>query len=337
MPELRQNLATKQWVLIATERAKRPHEFKPDGRPMTEERPAFVADCPFCPGNESQTPEDLVRLPEDDGSWQVRVFSNKFPALNKTGVRLQCIDGVERSLSGVGYHEVLIETPLHNRTPALQTPDEVGMTLRAFQIRGRAIMEDSRIQQIIYFKNHGAAAGTSIEHPHCQLLALPMVPYNMRIRIEEVRRTFDDTGVCPYCQMLEDELARGDRVICQNEAFVAFVPYAAPSPFHTWIVPRRHGPTFLDQTPHELLGLARIMQDVLSRLYRGLHDPDYNYIIRSAPNRDSSSNYLHWYVTIVPRVTKSAGFELGTGMYINPSLPEESACFLRELASRRPG
>jgi UDPglucose--hexose-1-phosphate uridylyltransferase len=163
-----------------------------------------------------------------------------------------------------------------------------------------------------------------------------MVPYDTRRRIEEVQRACDDDGHCPYCLMLESELEAQQRLICHNEAFVAFIPYAAFSPFHTWVIPRRHGPTFLDQTAPERLALAHILREIFGKLYYGLHDPDYNYIIRSAPNRDASSAYLHWYLSIVPRVTRSAGFELGTGMYINPSLPEESAQFLREQSPDPP-
>lgn len=332
MPELRQNLATKEWVIIATERAKRPRDFISEVHDITHMRPDYVADCPFCPGNEDQTPENLLQWPAR-GPWLVRAFPNSYPALTRYGDREPLLDGVHRKLNGIGYHEVIVESPYHNATPALQRPEEVTLTLKAFQTRGREIMEDPRIEQIFFFKNHGVSAGSSIEHPHSQLLALPMVPYDMRRRIEELRRTVDEDGVCPYCQMLDMELMEKERIICQNEHFVAFIPYAAFSPFHTWIVPRRHGPTFLDLDPEELKSLASIMREVFGKIYFGLYDPDYNYIIRSAPNRDSSSAYLHWYVSVVPRVTRTAGFELGSGMYINPSLPEESARFLREQAS----
>ena len=321
-------MATKEWVIIASERARRPHEFTRDKHDLTHKRPAFMDTCPFCPRNESQTPPDLLRRPEK-GPWQVRMFPNRYPALQREGERVHQLDGVHRKVSGVGCHEVLIESPLHNVTMALQSNEEIAATLGLFQTRGRDIMQDPRIEQIIYFKNHGASAGTSLEHPHCQLLALPMIPYDMRRRIEEFRRTFDDDGQCPICQMLNMEVTEGVRVVAANGFFVAWVLYAAFSPFHIWIVPRRHGPTFLDQNPAELLSLACIMREVFAKLYNGLQDPDYNFIIRSSPNRDSSSAYLHWYVSVVPRVTQAAGFELGTGMYINPSVPEDSARFLR--------
>ena len=329
MPELRQNMATKEWVLIASERAKRPHEFVCEPRQATHERPGHVETCPFCPGNESQTLDPVLRWPVE-GPWQLRVTPNKFPALRREGARVHCVEGVHRKLSGVGFHEVLIESPLHNTTTALQSAHEIALTLKAFQARGREIIQDPRIEQIFYFKNHGPRAGTSVEHPHSQILALPMVPHNVRHRIEEQRRAFDDMGACPVCAMLEEEVLDGERVISDNDHFVAFIPYAAFSPFHVWIVPVRHGPTFLDQTSAELFSMASILKDVLARIYVGLNDPDFNYNIRSAPNRDRSSSYIHWYLSLVPRVTTAAGFELGSGMYINPSLPEESAKFLRD-------
>ena len=143
-----------------------------------------------------KTPDDLIRWPRE-GDWQLRMFPNKFPALQRNGARVHCVDGIQRKLSGVGFHEVLIESPLHNTCPALQPAEEICLALKAFQTRGRELMQDNRIAQVYYFKNHGVHAGTSIEHPHSQLVALPMVPHDQRMRIEELRRTFDDEGVCP--------------------------------------------------------------------------------------------------------------------------------------------
>jgi UDPglucose--hexose-1-phosphate uridylyltransferase len=203
--------------------------------------------------------------------------------------------------------------------------------LEAFKIRGREIAQDLRIEQIIYFKNHGDRAGTSLVHPHTQLIGLPIVPYNIRARAEEARRYFDDTGRCVLCHMLSDELKDGQRLVAKSKYFVAFIPYAALSPFHIWVLPRRHESNFLNATAHELADLGGLMRLALRKLYVGLRDPDYNYVIRSAPLHDLGTEYLHWYVTIVPRVTRSAGFELGSGMFINVALPESSAAFLQKV------
>jgi UDPglucose--hexose-1-phosphate uridylyltransferase len=329
MPEMRQNIATKEWVIISTERAKRPEEFVQPPRLLTQDRPEWEADCPFCPGNEELDLE-VMRIPEH-GPWQLRVVRNKYPALQREGERMRTFDGVHRQISGVGYHEVLIETPRHNTCPALESAAEVALLLETFKIRGSEIARDPRIEQIIFFENHGEHAGTSLAHPHTQLIGLPIVPYSIRARTEEARRYFDDTGRCVLCHMLDDELKDGRRLVAKSEHFVAFLPYAALSPFHTWILPRRHGSSFLNVTTHEVADLGQLLHHVLHKLYMGLRDPDYNYVIRSAPLRDPGTEYLHWYVTIIPRVTHSAGFELGSGMFINTGLPETSAAFLRAV------
>jgi UDPglucose--hexose-1-phosphate uridylyltransferase len=330
MYQIRQNIATKEWVVIATSRARRAQEFTQTKERLSGDRPEWDAACPFCPGNEEPAPIEQMRLPAE-GPWQVRVVLNKYPALLPEGPRVRHFAGIYRWMSGVGGHEVVIEAPRHNWCMALGTVEEVTQTLTAFQMRGLCLAQDPRIEQIIWFENHGLEAGTSLDHPHAQIVALPVVPYHIRCRAEEARRYFDDTGVCVYCQMVEEELASGERVIAANRDFVAFIPFAAFSPFHTWIVPRRHNPDFLAASAEELSALADILRNVLRRLYFGLRDPDYNYVIRSAPLRDVGREYMHWYATIIPHVTKAAGFEMGSGMFINPALPEESAAFLRAV------
>jgi UDPglucose--hexose-1-phosphate uridylyltransferase len=329
MPEIRQNMATKEWVIIATERAKRPEAFIQAPKPPPEERPAWDARCPFCPGNEEHDLERL-RLPQD-GDWRLRVVANRYPALQEDGPRERHYDGVNRWISGVGYHEVVVESRLHNTCPALETLDEVQATLVAFQIRGLAFRSDPRIEQVICFKNHGPTAGASLVHPHAQMLALPIVPYSIRARMEEQLRYCDDHGVCAICQMRRDEEQERTRIVLESNCFTAFVPYAAYSPFHIWIVPRRHRASFLDAAPDEVADLAHVLRTSLRKIYFGLNDPDYNYVIRSSPERDRYAEHLHWYLAVVPRVAHTAGFELGSGMYINTALPEESARFLREV------
>jgi UDPglucose--hexose-1-phosphate uridylyltransferase len=330
MPELRQNLATKEWVIIATERARRPEEFVQADKERVEDRPARANTCPFCPGNEELDLERL-RLP-DAGEWIVRVVRNRYPALQENGEPAQCFDGINRSIAGVGYHEIVVESRLHNTSPATEALEEVEQTLHAFQIRGWAFRGDPRIEHMIYFKNHGVSAGASLVHPHAQLLGMPVVPSGVRTRIAEARRYFEDQGECVICRMRQDEERDGARMVAATTFFSVFVPYAALSPFHLWIVPRRHCTNFLDATPEELRDLARMLRELLFKIYVGLNDPDYNYVIRSAPDYERESAYVHWYVAVVPRVTRAAGFEMGTGMFINTALPEESAHFLRSLA-----
>ena len=330
MSEFRQNMATKDWVIIATERAKRPHDYIEPQRHLTTETQTFYdPTCPFCPGSEELELE-IERLPAV-GPWQTRVVSNKFPALSIEGEVTRTFDGVHRCIPGVGYHEIVVEQPRHNTTLALMTPTEIEYVLQTFYSRGWNILRDARIEQIIYFKNHREKAGASLKHPHSQIVALPVVPNDIRHRIEEAQRYFDDNGECVYCVMMRDELDKGVRLVSVSDHFVAFVLYAAPSPFHMWIVPRQHRVSLLFAQKDELADLAQILHDVLRRLYLGLRDPSYNLVIRTAPAKEISKDYLHWYVAIVPRLGQAAGFELGSGMFINPSLPEESAAFLRKV------
>ncbi|MER2599022.1 MAG: galactose-1-phosphate uridylyltransferase [Caldilineales bacterium] len=334
MAELRQNMATKQWVIIATERARRPEEFADwSHSSVVAALPAHDPHCPFCVGNEEGDGMELLRIPALPAPWKVRVVKNRFPALDQHGERLRHFDGVYRSISGVGYHEVVVETPQHNVSPAQLGTEEMALVFDAFQARGMVMATDERIEHVIYFKNHGPRAGTSLLHPHSQIIGLPMVPYDVRARDEEARRYFDDTGACVYCVMLQHELQDGGRVIAENEDYVAFLPYAALSPFHIWILPREHQSSFLTVSPVSLRRLAALLCDLLGRLHGGLNDPDYNVVLRSAPVKAWCADHLHWYVSLIPRVTQTAGFELGSGMYINTALPEHSAAFLRSLRS----
>jgi UDPglucose--hexose-1-phosphate uridylyltransferase len=330
MPELRQNLATREWVIIATERAKRPHHYvQPQQHILTEAEMPYDPTCPFCPGHEELDLE-IERMPVT-GPWQTRVVTNKFPALSSEGELVRTFDGVHRCIFGLGYHEIVVEHPSHNTTLALMLPTEIDQVLQTFYNRGWDIQRDARIEQLIFFKNHGVQAGATLKHPHSQIVALPVVPNSIRYRIEEARRYFDDNGECVYCVMMRDELEKSIRVVEASQHFVAFALYASSSPFHVWVMPRQHNVSFLFAQKEELADLAQILRRVLRRLYRGLRDPAYNLIIRTAPAKEIGKDYLHWYVTLVPRLSSPAGFELGSGMFINTALPEESAGFLREV------
>jgi len=327
--ELRQNLATKEWVIIAVERAKRPHEFVDAGRKSCGEGPAWEPHCPFCPGNE-ETDLEVMRVPRE-GPWRVRIVGNRYPALSVNGKLERQYLGLQRRITGVGYHEVIVESQQHNTCAALQTPAEVALVFRTFIERAWAIQSDRRIEYILFFKNHGRNAGASLIHPHAQMVALPMVPNDVRVRADEARHHFDEVGKCAFCEMIEQERASGARVILETEHFVAFCPYASVAPFHIWVMPKFHLSSFLHAQDSELEDLGVVMHRVLRKLYVGLNNPDFNYAIRTAPVSDLGAAYLHWYITIVPRISYAAGFEIGSGIYINPSLPEECAEFLRKV------
>jgi len=329
MPELRQNIITRDWVIIAKERAQRPEDFVREKKRVAP-TPNYDAGCPFCPGNEHLTIKELYRLTDHTG-WKTRVVLNKFPALSLEGDRVRRIDGIHRSMTGVGSHEVIIENPRHDLSPALYTHQEMSDVIDTYRRRYADLRKDRRIEAVIIFKNHGPDAGTSLLHPHSQVAAMPIVPTQIRSRIEEGIRHFDEMGECVYCRTLRQELRDRQRIVFETEHFVAFVPYAALSPFHLWIYPRRHSSSFDDIYDSEIDDLAENMTTVFAKLYHGLNNPDYNYSIRSIPAHDGSREYFHWYVAIIPRITKAAGFEIGSGMYINQTVPEESAAYLRKV------
>lgn len=329
MAEIRQNPITKEWTIIATERARRPDQFVTQKE--KRELPALDPKCPFCPGNEHLTPPEVHRIAGANG-WQVRVVPNRFSALSPVGERIRKTDGLlKRTVSGVGIHDVIIETPEHNKTIGLLRPDEVEQIIRCYKTCYFAVTEDPRVELVTIFKNHGASAGTSLEHPHSQLIGTPIISPQVRNRLEEALRWYDEFGECIFCQVLRAEMDEDLRVVVRTEHFVSFVPYASLSPFHMWIFPRRHMASFGEIHDPEMTDLAHNLQETLARLYHGLDNPDFNFTIRTAPSESRYVKYYHWYISVVPRLTRVAGFEIGSGFFINPTIPEENAKFLRSL------
>jgi len=335
MPELRFNPITKEWVIIATERAKRPEDFK--SRVRKKDIPHFVDTCPFCPGNETKTPEEVYRIPELDQSlqaaseWKIRVVPNKFAALHRKAEKMRINEGTKHIISGFGIHDIIIETPLHNMTTALLPLDHVAEIIRTYKRRFIELYSEPKIGHVIIFKNHGESAGTSLEHPHSQIIGTPVTPSQVRNRMEEAIRFFDITGECMLCKIMAEEKKEGTRVVVETEYFIAFIPYAALTPFHTWIFPKRHFAVFSDIADEEILDLALNLKTTLAKLYIGLNEPDFNYVIRSNRPTDARSECFHWYISIIPRLTTTAGFEMGSGIFINTTIPEENAEYLREV------
>jgi UDPglucose--hexose-1-phosphate uridylyltransferase len=329
MSEVRFNLITGDWVVIATERAKRPEDFC---RPKPKKDvPSFVATCPFCPGNEDKTPQETLAVTDSIGKWLVRAVPNKFSAFSPDTNVVRHKTDFKQSITGFGLHEVIIETPEHNMTTALLPVNHIEKILSVYKDRMIAFYEDSSIEHVIIFKNHGGGAGTSLEHAHSQIVGTPVFPGQVMTRLGEAIKYYYyvNFGECLFCSNIQGERNDGVRVIDENDSFIAYIPYGALSPFHLWIFPKRHRGCYVDITDTELSDLAAILKEILLKLCIGLDNPDYNYMIRSLSPRESGCKYFHWYVAIVPRVSQMAGFELGTGMYINTALPEVSAQFLR--------
>lgn len=334
MPEIRQDVTTKEWVIFATERAKRPEQFTRNG--IAKLPPSWTSNCPFCPGNEEMTLSDLhtKTLSKDMSlaAWQVRVVPNMFPALASDGSLSRVTEGsLFHHLDGVGQHEVVIETPVHNRFLFDMDDAEIGAVVSAYRQRYRELKKDGRFKLILIFKNHGRSAGTSLEHPHSQIIATPVVPAHVRNRYEVATSYFDDMERCIYCDVVAEEIRLQKRLLHQTEHFVAFHPFASRVPFETWIAPLRHCSSFSTITDDEVDDLARTVRVVMKQMHAGLGSPDFNYIIQSAPLADEDKHYYLWHMQIIPRLTTTAGFELGSGMSINTALPEETAEFMRNV------
>lgn len=335
MPELRKDPITGRWVIIASDRAKRPSDFN-----HVAQAPAPSNSCPFCYGNESRTPPEILAyradgLPNSPG-WTVRVVPNKFPALGIEGDLARQGNGVYDKMNGIGAHEVIIETPDHHQTLATLPTKNIEDVMWAFRDRMLDLKKDPRFRYILVFKNHGEPAGASLEHTHSQLIALPIVPRSILEQVEGAKQYWDYKERCIYCDIIRQELEQNVRVVAQNEDFVTLSPYAPRFPFETWIMPRAHEAFFEHSSPRNFENLARALKELLSRQDQVLGSPAYNLVLQSAPLRGSHVESFHWHIEFMPRLTRIAGFEWGTGFYINPMAPEDATRFLREVAVETP-
>ncbi len=329
MPEFRRDPITGRWVIIATDRARRPQDFSREQVVIKGGR--F---CPFCPGNEQKTPPEVLSYRQGGGAnepgWSLRVVPNKFPALRVEGDFDRQGEGIYDRMNGIGAHEVVIETPNHQLTLADMPEKGVEDVFWAYRDRILDLKKDRRLRYVLVFKNHGEPAGASLEHTHSQLIALPVIPRRVAEELEGARRYYDSRERCIYCDIIRQEVETGKRVVLETEQFVVVCPYAARFPFEVWILPRRHFSHFEDTDVPAFRNLGWVMPVLLREIDKVLERPAYNYMIHTAPLQDLELPHYHWHIELIPKLTKVAGFEWGTGFYINPSPPEEAARFLRE-------
>jgi UDPglucose--hexose-1-phosphate uridylyltransferase len=318
-------------VIISTDRAKRPTDF------LHEPMPMGGGFCPFCVGNEAKTPPEILAY-RSNGSgpnapgWIVRVVPNKFPALGIEGQLNRQGEGLFDKMNGIGAHEVIIETPEHEQTLASMPDRRVEDVLWAFRDRMLDLKKDKRFRYILIFKNHGASAGASLEHAHSQLIALPIVPKRVIEEVEGCKNYFSYKERCIYCDIIRQELESGVRVIAESPDFVTLAPYAPRFPFEAKILPKQHESAFENSPSHLYENLAKALKNLLIRMEVVLEKPAYNFVLHTSPVLEANNDYYHWHIEVMPKLTKVAGFEWGTGFYINPTPPEESAKFLREAA-----
>ena len=331
MPELRKDPIVGRWVIISTERARRPSDFS---RPREVRRGTA---CAFCAGRESETPPEVLAFrsdggPPNTGNWTVRVVPNKFPALRIEGELTPEGEGIFDRMNGIGAHEVIVETPDHSVDLAQLTPKRIEEVLWAYHERLVDLQKDPRFRYILIFKNHGADAGASLEHTHSQLIALPIIPLYVAEELTGAGEYYRHRERCVFCDLVRQELASQARLVAENEDFVILCPFAPRFPFETWILPKRHGEAFERATEREYRNLAGALGDLLRRMNTVLDSPPYNYVIHSSPLGEPEDGYYHWHLEIMPKLTKVAGFEWGTGFYINPTPPEDAARFLRDAS-----
>jgi UDPglucose--hexose-1-phosphate uridylyltransferase len=334
MPELRKDPVVGRWVIISTDRSRRPTNFTPV---RVEKTTSF---CPFCPGQEDKTPPEVYACRQNGGGpnspgWKVRVVPNKFPALQIEGALDRRGEGLYDKMNGVGAHEVVIEGPAHGMDLADLPVEHLVEVLKAYRERMMDLHRDRRFRYVLIFKNHGAGAGATLEHTHTQLIATPIIPKILMEELEGARRYHELKERCVFCDIIQQDTAdhNGRRVVVMNDRFLTIEPFAPRFPFETWILPRRHDSSFqVVQDDDEFKDLAKILKDTLGRLNRALDRPPYNFVIHTAPVTEGELEYFHWHLEIMPVLTRVAGFEIGSGFYINPTPPEDAAQYLREIA-----
>jgi UDPglucose--hexose-1-phosphate uridylyltransferase len=331
LPELRKDPILGRWVIISSERVNRPTDFH-----RHRSRKAGGGFCPFCAGNEYTTPPEILAYrPEgsdpNSPDWSLRVVPNKYPALQIEG-RLDPV-GEELFLKtdGIGAHEVIIETPVHEHNLSTLSLKEVETLLWAYRSRLIDLERDPRLEYVLIFKNQGPAAGATLEHSHSQLIALPIVPKHVREEVEGSLSYHRQNGRCVYCDLIAREGELHDRVVAENEHFIALCPFASLFSFEIWIVPKSHVARY-EHSSAEFPPLAALLRETVRRLNAVLDEPDYNYVIHTSPLRAGDIAHYHWHLELIPKVSQIAGFEWGSGFYINQTPPEEAAASLRSAA-----
>ena len=338
MPELRRGPTSGRWVIVAPERAKRPSDFEKRGSDPIDEGPE---NCPFCAGNEAMTPPEIHRVPAPTG-WHVRVVPNRFAALEEYAeLGREAIEGFYDRMNGVGTHEVVIESPEHSVAIPDLPEEQMKRIVDAYVARLQVLMRNPWFRYVLLFKNHGKEAGASLLHPHSQIIATPIVPQEVRASLDIARAYYETKERCLFCDVMLAELRCGDRVVEENDMYVVWTPYASRFPFELVIYPKAHSHDFTTVDDDQRRGLARTLQRTLKRLTVLLGDVPYNFVLKTTPNpvpRPGKPGYwttlpydYHWRIAILPRLTRVAGFEWGTGFYINPMPPEQAAKYLREV------
>lgn len=327
MPEIRKDPTSSRWSIISTERSKRPGDF---ALPPVTKKGGF---CPFCKGNEGSTPPETYSIRvdgnADEPGWKVRVVPNKFPALINEGEPTRHSDGIYKMVEGSGIHEVIVETPNHDEEFYSLTDEEFTNVMKTYRQRIITHRDDPRLQYLLIFRNSGLLAGASLEHPHSQLIGLPLVPVAIHDELSVAKDHHDAHESCVFCNMIEREMKDDCRVISENENFIAISPYAPRFPFEVWLFPKSHSSNFETMDDASIEDFSRYFKGLMKNFASVLDDPPYNFMLHTAPTTYTDLPHFHWHIEITPCLTHIAGFERGSGYYINPTPPEEAAAHLK--------
>ncbi|MFA5059090.1 MAG: galactose-1-phosphate uridylyltransferase [Candidatus Omnitrophota bacterium] len=331
MAELRKDPIVGRWVVVNTKDSWGPQDFDKEEHHYKQE-----AICQFCYGREHQTPSEIEAVrphntKADTQGWMVRVIPNKFPVLRIEGELKRSGLGIFDTMNGIGAHEIIIETPNHRKSLADLTNEEILSVVKKYQSRSKSLAEDKRFKYILIFKNFGDSAGASLEHGHTQLIALPMVPKYVLEELEGSKYYYEYRGRCIFCDMINQEYQDKERIVAENKDFICFCPYVPRYPFETWIIPKKHSAPFNSITEEEQYHLSCSLGEVLRRMKVALNNPSYNFFLHTAPVGYENNESYHWHIEIIPKLTRVAGFEWGTGFYLVPTSPDLAAKYLREV------
>jgi len=330
MPQLRKDPVLKQWVIISPERGKRPQDFPPErGLPPEEDSP-----CPFCEGNEKMTPKESLAFRKtgtlsDTTGWWVRIIPDRSPILSPEGDVGREGIGMFDAMNSIGVHEVVIEAPLHRQNLLNVNLDQVREVIWAYKQRLQEIKKDPRFKHFLVVKNSGRGV-SNFSHSHSHIVATPIIPKRIEEEIDGAREYFHYHDRCIYCDIIRQELGEPSRIVFQDKLFLVFCPFASRFPFEMLIIPMAHQPFFEILDNDHVHGFANALQISLRRMNILLPDIPYNFILHSSPCSESYKDFFHWHVEIIPKLTRVAGFEWGSGFYINPTPPEDAAQMLRD-------
>ncbi|NQU95162.1 MAG: galactose-1-phosphate uridylyltransferase [Candidatus Omnitrophica bacterium] len=325
MSQLRRDPITGRWIIVNYEKIVEPEEFSFAKVAKSES----IEKCPFCYGNENLTPPEIVahRKTGDANSpgWTIRVVPNKYPALGALGELRKAGFGIFDRMNGIGAHEVIIDIPEHSKDIADISDGQAEEVIWSYLGRSTDLRKDPRFKYILIFRNYGKSAGASLEHPHSQLIALPIVPKRVNEELQSSLEYFNYKDRCVFCDMLSQEMNDKERIVEENDFFICFAPYVSRFPYEMWIMPKNHESHFVSLQKDEVFPLATILRNSMKKLKKLLNDPPYNYIIHTSPINGHEKEYYHWHIEIMPKLVNVAGFEWGSGFYVNPIPPEVAA------------